>query len=575
MRDGAEYFVRPKHPLQRRYEALRAYLVEEASAENVGRRFEYGARTVQELAGRLRRGELDPFFARGVPGPEPSPRPVALRDEVLALRRLDLDLYTIVDHLGKEGIRASHNTVWRILKEAGVPRLPKRRRAHRDLPPSLPPVVADAGHLDLSTGRAASCRAPLVFLFAPLLARLDLAGLVRDAGFPGSSMIPAAESLRSLLALKLLNRPRKNHVMGVADDEGYGLFAGLNVLPKTTALSAYSYRVGPAPIRRLLEGWAGRYADVDPFPSASFNFDFHTIRHYGDPERSRLEKNYVPRRSQSLPSVLCAFAQEHGSRTLVYAHANLVKDEKRDEVVAFAEYWKKVTGAWPKELVFDAQATTHQGLAKLDKLGITFLTLRERKPKEVARLGGVRASRWERVKLNAPDRKWRTPLTLDERVRIQDYPKRIRQVAYKDLGRDEPTLLLTNDHRRGPAKLFERYAQRTPIENSIGEQVGFFHVDALSSDVRLKVELDVVLSVVASNAYHWLAHRLKGYEAATAATLWRVFLDRPGHVRLTEKEAVLRVRRFSKAPVLLESSVWDDDTRVPWLGNRRVRLQLD
>lgn len=574
MRDPAAYFQRPRHPLQRRYEALRAVFVDEVSVAEAGRRYGYKPESLHVLCSRFRNEELDPFLSHGVPGAPARGRPEEVRVAVLEARRRGLSIMDIPGELEAQGLTASEQTVYRILREAGVGRLAKRTRAQREAPASLPPVVADVGRLDLSAGRVVACRAPLVFLFAPLLARLDFLGLVREAGFPGSSQIPAASSLRGLLGLKLLNRPRKNHVAGVADDEGFGLLSGLNVLPKTTALSAYSYRVGPRPIRALLEKWVGAYAGLDEFPSGSFNFDFHTIRHYGDPGRSRLEKNYVPRRSQSVPSVLTAFAQEHGSRTLVYANANLVKREKRDEVVAFAEYWRKVTGGLPQELVFDAQATTHKGLARLDRLGVKFITLRERRPAELKRLAALPESTWERVRLDAPNRKWRTPLALDERVQILDYPKRIRQVAYRDLGREEPTLLLTNHTRPGPAKLLERYAQRTPIENSLGEQVGFFHVDALSSDVRLKVELDVVLSVIASNAYHWLGRRLKGYESATAATLWRTFLDRPGHVRLTGGEVVLRVRRFAKAPVLLESRVWKEQAPVPWLGDRRVRLEL-
>ncbi len=568
------YFERPGHPLQRRYEALRAIFVDDAPVAEVARRFEYKPASLHVLCSRFRSGDLDPFLSHGAPGVPARGRPGELRKAVLAARRRGLSIMEIPDALAAQGLTTSEQTAYRVLREAGVPRLPQRTRTKRETPASLPTVTADASQLDLSTGRTVASRTPLVFLFAPLLAELRVDELVKKSGFPGSSRIPARASLRSMLALKLLNRPRNNHVAEVADDEGFGLFASLNVLPKTTALSTYSYRVGPTPIRGLLEGWTRRYAEAASFPSRSFNFDFHTIRHYGNPDQSRLEKNYVPRRSQSVPSVLTAFAQEHKSRALVYANANLANQEKEDEVVAFAKYWRRVAGELPKELVFDAKATTHKGLATLDRMGIKFVTLRERRPKEIARLTTIPDSGWERVKLDTPDRTWRTPLVVDEHVNVQDYPRRIRQVAYKDLGREEPTLLLTNHTRLGPAKLLERYAQRVPIENSIAEQVGFLHVDALSSDVRLKVELDVVLSVIASNAHHWLGRRLKGYESATAATLWRTFLDRPGHIRLTGNDIILRVRRFAKAPVLIESPVWEEAVPVPWLGARRIRLDL-
>ncbi|MHB8351451.1 MAG: hypothetical protein ACYDFT_01970 [Thermoplasmata archaeon] len=207
------------------------------------------------------------------------------------------------------------------------------------------------------------------------------------------------------------------------------------------------------------------------------NLDFHTIRHYGDPRVSRLEKDYVPRRSQSVPAVVSAFAQEWEGRELVYARANLLKEEKADEVVWFVEYWREVAGELPEELVFDAHMTTHAGLAELDRRGIRFLTLRERRSREVERIRSLPEDRWKQVELEIEDRAYRYPKEVDERVEIADYPGKIRQVAALNLGREEPTLLLTNDTRRGPATLLTRSARRTLIENSLGEQVHFFHVD--------------------------------------------------------------------------------------------------
>jgi hypothetical protein len=83
-----------------------------------------------------------------------------------------------------------------------------------------------------------------VFLFLPLLARLDFDTLVRQAGYPGSRMIPATAALLSLLALKLLDKERRSHISDFNFDEALGLFAGLNVPPKK------SYASDCAPRRR-------------------------------------------------------------------------------------------------------------------------------------------------------------------------------------------------------------------------------------------------------------------------------------------------------------------------------------
>ena len=65
---------------------------------------------------------------------------------------------------------------------------------------------------------------------------------VDAAGWPSTSQLPAIHSVLSLLALKLSGRRRRSHVQTVVHDPALGLFAGLNVLPKTWHLKTYSYR---------------------------------------------------------------------------------------------------------------------------------------------------------------------------------------------------------------------------------------------------------------------------------------------------------------------------------------------
>lgn len=577
MRPGGEFFSKPSHPLRRRYEALRAYLVDGLAPLEVARRFGYQPASLITLASKLRRegsAGLDAYFRALRMAPRQRLMTLHLREKILALRKQELlSIYEIAERLRKEGFAISHQTIWEVLRSAKVPRLPKRTPATKARGPFLSPPVADVRDLDLSS-REVECRAPLLLFFLPFLDRLDFDLEVRRAGYPSSAMIPASSALRSTLALKLLQRPRKTHVMPLAEDEGLGLFSGLNVLPKTTFLSDYSYRVGGAPHRRLLEGVVRARVKVAAYPSRSFNLDFHTIRHYGNPKATRLEKNYVPRRSQSVPSVAVAYAQEEGTEEMVYAKADVLKREKADEVLRFVEYWKRVAGELPDELVFDSQMTTHAGLAELQRRKITFLTLRERLAKEVERVMALPETVWKTVRLSGENRIYRHPRVYEEKIELKGYPGKLRQIVARDLGRELPMFLLSNDRRRGPATLLSRYPLRTHVENSIREQVEAFHVDALSSSVRLKVEMDVGLDVIASAAYRWWGRELRGWERATARRLWSTFLDRPGKVRITEKEIVVRVRRFSRAPLLLDAPVVQECPVIPWLGGRQLRLEI-
>jgi transposase len=575
MRPLADFFRKPKHPLQRRYEALRAYLLEGLSAAEAARRFGYTVGSLRVLAARLHEETPETYFRDILHGPKERPARGTLREAVLPLRRQGLSILEISERLRAERGMGSPHTVWLILREAGIERLPRRTREERvRAGTKLPLPVADVRQCPLPVGETLPSHAPPAFLSASFLAEFDIDRVARAARYRSTRMIPAPAALRALLLLKLLFRDRKNHVMDIAEDRALAWFVGLNAVPKVTMLSAYSYWCGPRPHRSLLQALVRHRDREKGYPSLSFNLDFHTIRHYGDPGVSRLEKNSVPRRSQSVPSVLVAYAQEEGSQELVYARANLLKREKADEVVRFLEFWEGSTGKTPEELVFDSKMTTEAGLAQLVEKRVTFLTLRDRRPDEVKRVLALPDSSWKTVELDLPHREYRHPRVWEETVKLAGVPRRLRQIVARDMGKELPMFLLTNDRKRAAATLLSRYPLRTHIENSIQEQVGMFHVDALASSVRLKVEMDVVLDVLASAAYHWMAHQLRGFEKAEAITIWERFLNRGGHVRLEKDEIVLEVEPFSRAPVLLESPLLRPSTPIPWLGDRRVRVEL-
>src|SRR5205814_2208612 len=146
----------------------------------------------------------------------------------------------------------------------------------------------------------------------PLLAQLGFDELVKHAGYPGSGMVPATSALLSLLALKLIGKERHSHISDFNFDEALGLFAGLNILPKTTFATDYSYRTVRENQRQLLAGWIPRLLpQLDPEPDA-FSLDFHSIPHRGDD--NGLENHYVPMRGKAVPSILTFFAQAVKSR---------------------------------------------------------------------------------------------------------------------------------------------------------------------------------------------------------------------------------------------------------------------
>src|SRR5215467_8353319 len=180
---------------------------------------------------------------------------------------------------------------------------------HRGHAPTGPDQAlrADVRQVSLTPGRRLRTRVAGIFLFLPLLARVRFDHLVTQAGYPGSHMVPATSALLSLLALKLIDKERRSHISDFNFDEALGLFAGLNILPKATFATDYSYRTVRENQRQLLAGWVSRLLPrPDPQPDA-FSLDFHSVPHRG--EDTGLENHYVPMRGRAVPSILMFFAQ--------------------------------------------------------------------------------------------------------------------------------------------------------------------------------------------------------------------------------------------------------------------------
>ena len=237
-----------------------------------------------------------------------------------------------------------------------------------------------------------------------------------------------------------------------------------------------------------------------------------------------LEKHYVPRRSQRTRSVLSFFAQDGASQTLVYANADLTKANQADEVLVFAEHWRSLTGAYPARLVMDQKVTTQAVLGELDRRGITFVTLRMRSVSLLEHIAEIPAGAWRTVALDR-DGAYRRPKVVDEETTLSSYPGTVRQLIVSGLGREAPTVIITNDRVSSAKQIIERYARRMGIEQRLAESIRSFHLDALASSVPLNVDLDVVLSVLAGAVCASLRRRLVGYNNATPDTAATVPLD--------------------------------------------------
>ena len=567
------FFREPSHPRQRQYEALRAYFAEGLSSAEAARQFGYQPGSFRVLCWRFRH-HMDRDFFRDIPhGPQSQPRKDAVRERIIALRKRNLSIYDIRDELERSGKdRLSATAIQEVLRDEGFARLPRRADEERpDRPRPTPDAIADVRMLSLAE-RSFTTHAGGLFLLLPLLVRFDLGVLVARCRFPGTKMIPAAHAVRSGLLLKMLGRSRRSHVMDLVFDEGVALAAGLNAIPKATYMSQYSSRLGRKAIARLLGAWIKVLREEKLIDASSFNLDFHSISYFGDDPF--VEKHYVPRRSQRRKAVLTFFAQDAEGQVFCYSNADLRKGEEADEVLRFVEFWQSKYGERPRHLVFDSKLTTYANLSKLNQMGITFITLRRRSPALVAEVATMPRPAWQTVHLDVPHRKFKTPRVVDQRVSVKGYAGTLRQLLIRDLGHDEPTILLTNDKTSTLKAVITRYAHRMLIENGLSDAVAFFHLDALSSAVALNVDFDVLLTVIASGIYRMFAKALRGYERAQARQVFRRFLDTTARVVVSEEEVTVQLPRRAHNPVLIDAGLIGRATKIPWWNGRPLRLEI-
>jgi hypothetical protein len=564
---------------QRRYEALRAYFTERLTYEQAGARFGYTRWAMINLVRDYRAGKLELFAPPRKPGPPPGAAPAreGVRGRVIGLRRQGLSSYEISARLAAEGTPLNRTSVAEILTEEGFGRLLRRPQPAASISPATPgrdTTLPAAKVLDFSAWpeRLDTTRAGLL-LAVPDLVALDLPALAAKAGYPGTRVIPAISWLLSLLALKLTRTRRVSHVDDLLSDPAAALLSGLAVLPKKSALTAYSYRLSHGHQQKFLAALDKQMigAGLATAGEAVFDLDFHAVMHWGhDPA---LEKHYVPTRSQRARSVLTFFAQDTGTHNLVYANADISRASQAREAIAFCDHWKQVSGSDPKMLIMDQKVTTQEVLGELDARGVKFATLRMRSASLVKYINGLAGKDFTMITLDRPGPHNKPRVHEDPAVTLTSYPGTVRQLVVTGLGREQPTVVITNDNQIKTRALVQQYARRMTIEQRLAEIIRAFCADALSSTVNLNVDLDVVLAVLAQALTAALRARLPGYATVTPDTIQRRFLETPGQIITTPDTVTVRLERRAFSPVLRSADL-PPATPVPWWQGRPIRYEF-
>lgn len=569
-----ERFLCPSSPKQRRYEAIRAMVVDKMSAEKAGEKFNYSPTSLYTFIRDIKTGKRSLFTDDASTTKQRRHTPAAVQQQILQLRKQKYSSYDIVEYFKQQnGYCISVRTVERILNDFGLSKLPRRSRKELGLTSKQQLIPEKATVLDFDQLKPFTIDCPVagVFCFIPYIIDSQLLPIVEQCQLPSSSVIQAPQAALSMLIMKLIGQERLSHIDAYNHEPALGLFAGLTVLPKQTYMTTYSCRTSEEMVSELQSQLLAHFTSwgVELYKSLYINLDFHSIPHYGN--ESQMEKVWVGAKHQALKGANTLLAQDASSNVIMYTKADVLRKDEANEILKFVQFWKDICKDIQETLVFDCKLTSYQVLDQLSNDNIKFITLRKRCRSLIEKTNLI--TDWKSMHIPIPKRKHKSAKVHEETIQLAEGFQSIRQIIIKDHGRENPTFILTNNFDLSIKDVMVVYAKRWRIEQKIGEMVGFFNLNALSSSLMIRIHFDMLWTMVADTLYRKLAQDLPRFENEQAKSLFKRFINFPGKIQYDGNEFVVKIRKRAHTPVLLKIKKLTDGVKVPWLDNRLLRIQ--
>jgi hypothetical protein len=378
----------------------------------------------------------------------------------------------------------------------------------------------------------------------------------------------------SFLAIKLVGTRRYSVDDLWCMDRGSGLFAGLNVLPKTAWFSSYSHRVTRDMNISFLKSLHLLWMKHDLLSDTS-NLDFTTIPYWGDD--AHLENNWSGKRNKALSSMLAVLAQDPDSGIIDYGDTDVMHKNESNVVLEYLDFYRqdgKVGNL--KYLVFDSRFTNYENLAKLNREGVKFLTIRRRGKNIVESIRALDKSKWKTIRVESSAMKKRTLKVYDDKIMLRGYcdetgvSMKIRQVAITGNGKVKPALIITNDFEISTETVVRKYARRWLVEKGISEQIDFFHLNRLSSSMVIKVDFDLTMTILAHNLYRLFAMELERYSAMSDEKIYEKFIANNGTVKIKGNRIAIEMKKKRELPLLLETMKRYKESKYTWLNNNTL-----
>jgi len=510
-----DFFTKPASPKHKQYEAVRAIIVDGVPANVVAKRYGYTVSSVYTFVRDTKNGKLE-FFPTIKKGPKQKRTIPEIQTEIVDHRKTGKSVADIHQIFADKGISVSKKTIERILKDHGFSKL--KRRTNIELRKSKKnTIIPDRSKIiDFEKLKSFDVDCPTVgiFFFIPYIIESGILDIVNKCKLPESIDITSTHANLSMLLLKLIGVKRLSHMEGYDKEPGLGVFAGLNVLPKSTYMGTYSCRCSEDQLmqlqKQLVQSLKIKYPDF--YSSDYINLDFHSIPHYG--KQSEMEKVWCGARGKTLKGANTVFAQDSNSCAVMYTRSDILRKDEADEVNRFVSYWREIKGCDINEtLVFDCKFTKYEILDELEDKKIKFITLRKRNAKLTSNTAKIPKKEWKKIKLSIPKRKYNNVSIYEEEVKLNKCKNIFRQIVVKDHGRKLPTYIITNNKELSHKEILEVYAKRWRVENKLAELIAFFNLNALSSPIMIRIQFDLLWTIIADTLYHLLAKDLRRFES--------------------------------------------------------------
>ncbi len=570
------FFANPSNLLHRQYLVLRSFLYDMKSAEEVASEFGLSTHAVYALA-KVFKNKLkdstnlgeDLFFKELKLGRPKQERDSDLEELIVSYRKKNLSVTDIKIITDAKGFNVSEGYIYRVCDDNGFVRLPKRSKEEKqeliDKSKQVALLKAPVSAMSsFSEKEEFSSSAAGLICLLPFIKAYGIDKAIEESSYPGTDKIGKLNSILAFLALKCSNVQRYVQDDIWCMDRGLGMFAGLNVLPKTTWYSSYSSAIERSHNIDFLKSM-NRIFESNGLLSDTVNLDFTAIPYWGDEDT--FENNWSGKKSKALISIQAALAQDPESGILCYGDTTVKHENQDDVVLEFLDFYRE--GQEVNYLVFDSKFTTLANLGRINEKGVKFITIQRKSKNLNEKIESIPDIQWKTATIEKANHKSRSIAYSESTTTNKKYGEEpLRQIFIK--GKSiKPATILTNDLSSKAQNLIRKYSKRCLIENDISEQIYFFHLNRNNSGIVVKVDFDLTMTITAHNLYRLLAKELPGYSHKKAQSLYDTFIRNNGRIEVGDDAITVKLNRKRALPLLRES-IPSLDEPCSWLGNKKL-----